>query len=291
VPRSSATVDPDAPFFVAEGIGIRFGGLSAFEDVSFRVGDGELYGIIGPNGAGKTTLLNCVSGVLHPQQGTVHLRGQALTRRRAHNVARLGVARTFQTLENFGDFAVIDFVMLGRLQWRSHSFVRCGFGLPGVASRERSARDQGLSLLDRFGLEHVADMPIKELPYGTQKMIDVLRALASDPVLLLLDEPTSGSSQAERGVLREMMHALRASGTTAIVVDHDVGFISDCCDRVMAMAFGRQLAEGTAAEVLAHSDVVGAYLGTSDAESTPLVGSEGSGPGARGSSTPRSSSA
>jgi branched-chain amino acid transport system ATP-binding protein len=263
VRRLSATSDPNAPFFTAEGLGIRFGGLSAFSDVTFGVQEGEMYGVIGPNGAGKTTLLNCISGVLRPQHGSVYLRGQQLTRRRAHLVAGLGVARTFQTLENFGDFPVVDFVMLGRLRWRSHSFVPCGIALPGVGRRERDARGEALALLEKFGLRQDAERPIKELPYGTQKMVDVLRALASEPELLLLDEPTSGSSQAEREVLRDMMQALRASGTTTIVVDHDVGFIASSCDRVMAMAFGRQLAEGSAAEVLAHPDVVASYLGTS----------------------------
>jgi ABC-type branched-subunit amino acid transport system ATPase component len=279
VPRSSAA-DPEVPVFAAEGLGIRFGGLTAFEDISCHIYDGELYGIIGPNGAGKTTLLNCVSGVLRPQQGTVRLRDRTLTRRRAHVVASMGVARTFQTLENFGDFPVVDFIMLGRLRWRSHSFIRCGFALPGATSRERAARDEALTLLNRFGLRDVAVTPIKELPYGNQRMVDVLRALASEPDLLLLDEPTSGSSQAERTVLLEMMQALRDSGTTTIVVDHDVGFISACCDRVMAMAFGRQLAEGPAAEVLEHRDVITAYVGTADSDPGAVEGPDGTTDGA-----------
>ena len=269
--RRSSETDRDAPFFTADGVTIRFGGLSAFEDISFQVHQGELFGIIGPNGAGKTTLLNCISGVLRPQQGHIALRGRALTRRRAHVVAGMGVARTFQTLENFDDFTAAEFIMLGRLRWRSRSFLRCGLALRGVLATERSAHDIALDLLDRFGLVDVADLPIKELPYGTQKMVDVLRALAAEPTLLLLDEPTSGSSEAERLVLRKMMGSLRASSTTTLVVDHDVGFISATCDRVMAMAFGRQLAEGAVSDVLGHRDVITAYLGTKASEDTPAT--------------------
>jgi branched-chain amino acid transport system ATP-binding protein len=252
----------DAEFFVARGVGIKFGGLSAFEDVGFSVRRGELFGIIGPNGAGKTTLLNCISGVLRPQQGSLQLRGVELTRSRAHRVAGLGVARTFQTVEHFGDFEVADFVMLSRVSWRVRSIVRSGLALPGVGAGERRARAQAIETLDRFGLADLAGERLGELPYGTQKMVDVVRALACEPKLLLLDEPTSGSSAAERVVLREMMAILETTDTTAIVVDHDVGFISSSCHRLMAMAFGRQLAAGTSSSVLEHPDVIASYLGS-----------------------------
>jgi ABC-type branched-subunit amino acid transport system ATPase component len=261
VQRSSVAEGEE--FFAARGVGVRFGGLSAFEDVNFSVAQGELYGIIGPNGAGKTTLLNCISGVLRPQEGTLRLRGKELTRQRAHRVAKLGVARTFQTVENFDDFEVADFVMLGRVAWRVRSIIRSGFALPGVATGERRARAHAIETLDRFGLADLAGERIGELPYGTRKMVDVVRALASEPELLLLDEPTSGSSGAERTLLREMMSILEASDTTAIVVDHDVGFISSSCHRLMAMAFGRQLADGPSASVLEHPEVIAAYLGSS----------------------------
>jgi branched-chain amino acid transport system ATP-binding protein len=257
-------------FFSAIGVSRRFGGLKAVDDVSFTVEENEMYGVIGPNGAGKSTLLNCVSGVLGIDKGSVTLGGRQLAGVPPHKVAARGVSRTFQLTEHFKTFTLAEFVMLGRLAHRSRSIWRCGLSL-GVGGSERREQAVADGLLERFKLDGFRNVPLTELSYGTQKMADLIRAVASEPQLLLLDEPTSGSSESERMHMREVMAELQMSGLTTIVVDHDVSFIGTCCDRVLAMAAGAEIATGTAAQVLSHPDVVASYLGADDAEAAPAA--------------------
>ena len=240
-----------------------FGGIRAIDDISFTVAEHQMYGLIGPNGAGKTTLLNCVSGVLAPGAGRVRLKSVELAGLASHKVMRKGVSRTFQTTEHFKNFSVLEFVLLGRLSRRVKSVWGCGLGMPLVGRSERRERAYIGELLERFGLAEYAQSDLREISYGTQKIVDVVRAVASEPALLLLDEPTSGSSESERQMLRRVMSELVTSGVTTIVVDHDVGFVRDCCDSMMAMAVGAKLCEGAPADVMSDPAVMSSYLGNS----------------------------
>jgi branched-chain amino acid transport system ATP-binding protein len=251
---------PD-PILTVDDLTLHFGSLAALSGISFDVQPGETFGIIGPNGAGKTTLLNCISGTLRPSGGTVNLRGERLTGLSAYKVARRGIARTFQIAESFRSFTVLDYVLLGRSSWRPSSFWRCGLSTPatGRADREQVAIARGL--LAEHGLAGVADRQLRELSYGHQKMADMVRALAAEPQILLLDEPTSGSSADERLEMREVMSMLRDTGITTVVVDHDVSFVSSSCSRVFAMASGQSIGLGTPQEVLAMPELIQSYLG------------------------------
>jgi branched-chain amino acid transport system ATP-binding protein len=240
-----------------------FGGIFAVEEVSFDVFPGETFGVIGPNGAGKTTLLNCVSGVARPNSGSVHFEGQRIDRLSSRRIASRGIARTFQIAETFRSFAVIDYVLLGRSTWRPAGLVGCALALPGTIRADREEVRAADELLERHGLKEFRNHSIRELAYGHQKVVDIVRALAAKPKLLLLDEPTSGSSSEERVHLREIMSDLRNEQITVVVVDHDISFISDTCSRAFAMASGRYLASGTPEEVLASPQVIESYLGGS----------------------------
>jgi branched-chain amino acid transport system ATP-binding protein len=240
-----------------------FGGIFAVEDVSFDVYSGETFGVIGPNGAGKTTLLNCVSGVARPNSGAVRFNGERIDRFSSRKIASLGIARTFQIAETFRSFTVIDYVLLGRSTWRPSGLLGCALGLPSTLRGDREEVRVADELIEHHGLKAFRNHSIRELAYGHQKVVDIVRALAAKPKMLLLDEPTSGSSSEERAHLREIMKDLRDSDITVVVVDHDISFISDTCSRAFAMASGRQLMSGTPEEVLASPQVIESYLGGS----------------------------
>jgi branched-chain amino acid transport system ATP-binding protein len=242
----------------------RFGGLAAVSDVSFEVNQGEAFGIIGPNGAGKTTLLNCLSGALRIDSGEVRLAGERIDGYPTYKLRSRGLSRTFQLAEHFSSFRVDDFVMLGRLEQQSDSAWAAMLRLPSVRRSERSERAIAHEQLDRFGLLAVANARLGDLSYGLQKQIDVVRAVAADPRLLVLDEPTSGVSSSEREGLVEILSTMGDLGMTAtrLVVDHDVGFVTRLCTRVLVMHYGKVLAVGATADVLAMPEVREAYLGT-----------------------------
>jgi branched-chain amino acid transport system ATP-binding protein len=243
-------------------LGRDFGGLRAVDGIDLDVERGQTVGVIGPNGAGKTTLLNCVSGLLRADRGTVEFEGKRIETLPAHRIARLGVARTLQLAEHFKTFRVVDFVLLGRQEFLPKSLWMCGLGLPVVRRTEREQERAVGELLERFGLSEYRRVMLRELPYGTQRLVDLVRALAMQPQLLLLDEPTSGSSEFDRRTLAGHLATFREEGLTTVVVDHDVRFVSESCDQVLAMALGRPLSHGTPAEVLADPEVVSSYLGT-----------------------------
>jgi ABC-type branched-subunit amino acid transport system ATPase component len=244
-----------------EGVSRHFGGVYAVEDLSFKVENGEIFGVIGPNGAGKTTLLNCISGITRLNAGTVTFRKERIDGLAIRKVASKGIARTFQLAETFRSFRVIDYVLLGRSSWRPTSLLMCGAAMPAMRRSDKVQMGVASELIERHGLQEYRDKPIRELAYGHQKIVDIVRALAAEPQLLLLDEPTSGSSLEERRYLRSLITKLRDEGITVVVVDHDVSFISDTCSRVFAMASGQSIMLGTPEEVLADRRVVESYLG------------------------------
>jgi branched-chain amino acid transport system ATP-binding protein len=254
-------------YFSISGMSQSFGGIVALDDVSVSVAKGEVFGVIGPNGAGKTTLLNCICGVYVPDRGQLLLDGADLTGKRPHRIAEAGIARTFQHADFFAAMPVTDFLLLSRLRYQTTSLTATALGLRGARRSERAERERAWEMLERFGLEQAGRSVLGSLPYGTRKLLDICRALLTEPSVLLMDEPTSGTAAADRELLRRIVGQLRDDGLTTVVVDHDVAFITDVCDRLLAMNFGRQLAVGEPHEVLARPDVIESYVGLESAGS------------------------
>jgi branched-chain amino acid transport system ATP-binding protein len=240
---------------------VRFGGLVAVDSVSFAVTRGETFGVIGPNGAGKSTLLNAISGLVRLSRGTVHIVGQPVGGLRPDQRTRLGIGRTFQAAEVFNDFRVIDYVSLGRLRHQRASLIATALRLPSIVTAERAETRRAREILARFGLEEVAGTALKELPYGVRKLVDLVRVLAGEPALMLLDEPTSGTATSDRLMLAQVLETARGDGVSIVVVDHDVQFVSDSCDRLLVMDAGAEIAAGEPGEVLERPEVQAAYVG------------------------------
>ncbi|MGD0243299.1 MAG: ATP-binding cassette domain-containing protein [Streptosporangiaceae bacterium] len=230
-----------------DDLAVRFGGLHALDGIAVGVEEGHTLGIIGPNGAGKTTLLNAVCGLVRPSRGEVRFRGQALTGRKGEQIAALGVARTFQLAEGFGDFTVWD-------------YVRLGMAAAGKSSGPQAER-KCVTSLEVIGLWAERARLLRSLPYGLRKLVDVCRATVSEPHLLLLDEPTSGLSATERADMVVHLRTLKETIATMLIVDHDVGFISAVSDQLYAIAYGKPLTQGPPEHVLRHPDVIAAYMG------------------------------
>jgi ABC-type branched-subunit amino acid transport system ATPase component len=241
-----------------------FGGLVAVNDLSLDILPGEIYGLIGPNGAGKTTVINMLSGLLAPTRGTVEFRGRRIERLPAHRIAALGVARTYQNIRLFGAMSVLHNVVAGQhTRLRGSLAERLVFS-PRVRNEEVMAREAALSLLGEVGLESAAEHPASALSYGDQRRLELVRALATQPQLLLLDEPAAGMNAAESQALMERLRALSAGGLTLLVIEHDMSLVMSLCHRVGVMNFGNLIAEGTPAEISLDPAVIEAYLGSGE---------------------------
>lgn len=255
------TQAPDRPLLNIDRVAKAFGGVQALVDIGFDVHAGEVHGLIGPNGAGKTTLFNLVSGVFLPDSGRIRFDGDGIGHRPSHERVRLGIARTFQNVELFGSMTVLENVLVGR-----HVRTRCGFWgaltrLPWVGAEERAARKTARELLAFVGLEAQAGSPSRDLPFGWQRLLEIARALAAEPRLLLLDEPAAGLNAVESDRLGELILAIRDQGVTVLMVEHDMGLTMRICDRIAVLDRGRLLAQGTPREVQRHPEVLAAYLG------------------------------
>ena len=246
----------------ADGLSIAFGGVRAIDGVSLAVEPGTVFSIIGPNGAGKTTLLNIVSGLYRPQAGRVLLAGEDVTAVAAHRLARLGLSRTFQNLQIFFRMSTLDNVMVGRHRHERTGLVADLLHLPRVARQNRATRDAALAALARVGLAADAERSAGALAYGALKRLEIARALASEPKILLLDEPAAGCTPVERREIESVIRTIVRDGVTVVLVEHDMRLVMTVSDRIHVLAHGRTLAEGNAAEIREHPAVIEAYLGT-----------------------------
>jgi branched-chain amino acid transport system ATP-binding protein len=242
-------------------IGKVFGGLTALDEVSFTVKQGLIAAVIGPNGAGKTTLINVISGLTAPERGSIKLNGAVISGRKSHEVARHGIARTFQTARIFGNMSVIENVMVG-LHTRTRSgFLSAALTLPGARREEHRIFNRAAQCLDQVGLRANALQPAGSLPIGSQRLLEIARALAAEPRVLLLDEPAAGLNTQETRSLGELILKIKQQGITVVLVEHDMELVMEIADEIMVLNFGKKIAWGSPAAIQANPEVVEVYLG------------------------------
>ncbi|GAA2727623.1 ABC transporter ATP-binding protein [Streptomyces nogalater] len=257
---SRAAATPGETVLDARGVTMRFGGLTAVRGVDLTVGSGEIVGLIGPNGAGKTTFFNCLTGLYVPTEGEVRYRGTVLPPT-SFKVTAAGIARTFQNIRLFADMTVLENVLVGRHTRTKEGFWSAVLRGPRFHRAEQASRERAMELLEFVGLTPKADHLARNLPYGEQRTLEIARALASEPGLLLLDEPTAGMNPQETRTTEGLVRAIRGTGVAVLVIEHDMRFIFTLCDRVAVLVQGEKLIEGDSATVQGDERVIAAYLG------------------------------
>lgn len=239
----------------------QFGGLLALSGVDLTVPAGQIVGLIGPNGAGKTTLINNISGLDHPTSGTIHFQGQAIDQATPHRVTRLGIARTYQNIRLFEELSALQNLLIGQHTGGQASLIDAILFTARYRREERALHERAHALLERFGLSSVAQVPAGTLPYGDQRRLEMARALAARPRLVLLDEPTAGMNPTETRELGEQILRFRSDGLAVLVIEHDMSLIHQVCDQVYVLNFGQIIAHGTPQAIKENPVVIEAYLG------------------------------
>ncbi len=249
-----------------KAISKNFGGLHVLQDVSFNVTQGSIFGLIGPNGAGKTTIINLITGLLRPSGGDILFNGKDLTAVQPHQITKLGIARTFQNIRIFKEMTLLENVVVGMHDHLSYGVAGILFNSASFKQAETKARDRAMELLSWVRLDHKAQMLADNLSYGEQRKLEFARALATEPRLLLLDEPVAGMNPAEKTELMKEIVNIKERGFTIFLIEHDMRFVMELCEKIAVLNFGKIIAEGNPSEIRSNPEVIEAYLGKEDEE-------------------------
>jgi branched-chain amino acid transport system ATP-binding protein len=265
---SNPPADSAADLLTLDSVSRHFGGLKVLQDVSFSVRPGTISGLIGPNGAGKTTVFNLVTGLLPPTSGSIALNGVSLVGRKPHAITRSGIARTFQNIRIFKEMTLLENVVVGMHRHLDYGVAGLLFSLPGYRAAEKRARDRARELLSWMKLDHQADDLADNLSYGAQRKLEIARALATEPKLLLLDEPVAGMNSTEKTELMREIVNIQGRGYTIFMIEHDMRFVMGLCEEISVLNFGRIIARGNPDQIRNDPQVIEAYLGREDDEAS-----------------------
>jgi branched-chain amino acid transport system ATP-binding protein len=251
-----------------ESLTLKFGGLTALDDVTFHIDEGEILGLIGPNGAGKTTCFNAVTGVYRPTSGDIRFQGQTLVKMKKHRITQLGIARTFQNIRLFRAMTALENVLVGADAGHSTGLVNALFRLPRHRAEEQQGHDRAMELLRFMGIHKQADELAANLSYGDQRRLEIARAMATEPRLICLDEPAAGFNPAEKRTLMQLIRKVRDQGYTVLLIEHDMKLVMGVTDRIVVLEFGRKIAEGKPDEIRDNPAVIAAYLGVDEEDAS-----------------------